>query len=60
LDKIDNWENLSNSDKNVIISNFLEVGGNTISLIDYFDNYLLNLSNNTLNSYIKGVIKPKI
>ncbi len=60
LDKIDNWENLSNSDKNVIISKFLEVGGNTISLIDYFDNYLLNLSNNTLNSYIKGVIKPKI
>jgi len=60
LDKIDKWENLSNSDKSVIISNFLDVGDKTINLIDYFDNYLINLSNNTLNSYIKGVIKPKI
>ena len=33
---------------------------NNDALIDYFNNYLLNLSNNTLNYYIKGVIKPKI
>ena len=27
--------------------------------IEYFDNYVVNLSNNTLNFYIKGVVKDK-
>jgi len=26
-------------------------------LVKYFENYRLNLKNNTLNSYIKGVVK---
>ena len=60
LDKIDSWEKLSTSNKGIIISNFLNINNNNLNLVDYFDNYLLNLTNNTLNSYIKGVIKPKI
>ena len=59
LDKIDSWENLSSSEKSMIISNFLSINADTLNLVDYFDNYLSNLSNSTLNSYIKGVIKPK-
>ena len=31
----------------------------TTFLADYFEKYRKNLLNNTLNSYIKGVIKPK-
>ena len=31
----------------------------TSNLIIYFDNYINNLSNNTLNFYIKGVVKDK-
>ena len=60
LDKIDNWENLSDFEKNKILCNFLNINEVKSNLIDYFDKYLLNLSNNTLNYYIKGVIKPKI
>ena len=60
LGKVDSWENLSKSEKSKIISSYLNNNGVTLNLVDYFDNYLSNLSNNTLNSYIKGVIKPKI
>ena len=59
LDKIDNWENLSTLEKSNIISNFINTNDNTLNLVTYFNDYLLNLSNNTLNSYIKGVIKLK-
>ena len=59
LDKIDSWENLSTSEKSNIISNFITTNDNTLNLVTYFNDYLLNLSNNTLNYYIKGVIKPK-
>ena len=59
LDKIDNWENLSDLKKSKILSNFLNVNEVKSNLIGYFNKYLLNLSNNTLNYYIKGVIKPK-
>ena len=30
---------------------------NIAYLVKYFENYRLNLKNNTLNSYIKGVVK---
>ena len=59
LDKIDNWENLSDFEKSKILSNFLNINEVKSNLTDYFNKYLLNLSNNTLNYYIKGVIKPK-
>ena len=59
LNKIDNWENLSDFEKSKILSNFLNINEVKPNLIDYFNKYLLNLSNNTLNYYIKGVIKPK-
>ena len=59
LDKIDSWENLSTLEKSNIISNFINTNDNTLNLVTYFNDYLLNLSNNTLNYYIKGVIKPK-
>ena len=58
LDKIDNWENLGQSDKERTLSNFLENNGDTRNLVNYFDKYRLNLLNNTLNSFIKGVVKP--
>ena len=59
LDKIDNWENLSDFEKSKILSNFFNINEVKSNLIDYFNKYLLNLSNNTLNYYIKGVIKRK-
>ena len=59
LDQINDWKTASNSDKAKILSDFLNINGNISNLIDYFDNYLINLSNNTLNFYIKGVVKDK-
>ena len=52
------WENLENTKKIKIISKFLENFKNFDELVDYFNNYYLNLSKNTLNSYLKSVINP--
>ena len=54
---ISNWEKESDSSKSIILSNFLDIGIKTSNLIIYFDNYITDLSNNTLNFYIKGVVK---
>ena len=59
LDQVTNWENESDSSKSKILSNFLDIEKKTSNLIIYFDNYIDNLSNNTLNFYIKGVVKDK-
>ncbi len=50
------WENLEDKKKKEIISKFLENFNNIEELVDYFNNYYLNLSKNTLNSYLKSVI----
>ena len=52
------WDNLEDKKKSEIISKFLENFKNTEELVTYFNNYYLNLSKNTLNSYLKSVIKP--
>jgi len=59
LDKINNWEETSDSNKAKVLSDFLNIDRNISNLIDYFDNYLVNLSNNTLNFYLKGEFKDK-
>ena len=59
LNQIDNWEEISNLHKNKVLSDFININTNSSNLVDYFDNYIVNLSNNTLNFYIKGVIKDK-
>jgi len=59
LDQVSSWENESASSKSKILSNFLDIRKKTSNLIIYFDNYITNLSNNTLNFYIKGVVKDK-
>ena len=56
IDKIDNWENLSLSMKESIIRSFVDKNLDIAFLSQYFEKYRLNLLNNTLNSYTKGVI----
>jgi len=58
IDKIDNWNKLSFQMKEVILLNFLNNDVDGVFLVDYFDKYIHNLSNNSLNFYIKSVIKP--
>ena len=59
IEEISNWEDESSLSKSKILSNFLDIEKNTSNLVNYFDNYISNLSNNTLNYYIKGVVKDK-
>ena len=59
LDQINDWEIAPDSDKTKVLSDFLNIDRKTSNLIDYFDGYIINLSNNTLNFYIKGVVKDK-
>ena len=56
IDKIHNWEGLSDESKASVLLIFLDKNADTTYLVKYFDKYRLNLSNNTLNSYIKGVV----
>ena len=59
LDKIENWEISSKNNKSMILSDFLDVDITNSDLADYFDKYINYLTNNTLNSHIKGVINHK-
>ena len=59
LDKINDWEIARDSHKTKVLSDLLNIDEKTSNLIDYFDNYIINLSNNTLNFYTKGVVKDK-
>ena len=52
------WENLDDIKKREILAKFLENFKNIEELFDYFNDYYLNLSKNTLKSYLKSVINP--
>ena len=50
------WNDIGVDKKRDIISKFLENFSNIDELVEYFDEYLDNLSKKTLNSYLKSVI----
>ena len=58
VDKINNWEDLTTKRQYEILTFFLHKDMDMPFLVNYFEKYRKNLINNTLNSYIKGVIKP--
>ena len=57
IDKFHFWEDLNKEQKQEIIKNYTLNSENTPFYLDYFENYLILLKKNTLNSYIKSVIK---
>ena len=57
IDKIHDWDNLPLESRALLLQKFLDNATNTTYLAGYFEIYRLNLTNNTLNSYIKGVVK---
>ena len=57
IDKIHDWETLSVKSRTEVLEIFLDNATNSQYLVNYFENYRLILLNNTLNSYIKGVVK---
>ena len=52
LSKIDKWEIISEQEKNEILNNYLYFKKEPNDLVDYFDNYVLKLSNSTLNLFL--------
>ena len=52
LSKIEGWSNMSKLEKNEILNNYLSLDNEPNDLVDYFDNYMIKLSNSTLNSFI--------
>ncbi|MDC0330578.1 ubiquinol-cytochrome C reductase [Candidatus Pelagibacter sp.] len=56
IDKIHSWDELDTESRNSILVNFLDNSSNIEYLVEYFEKYRLNLKDNTLNSYIKGVV----
>ncbi len=57
IDKFHFWEDLEKEKKEIIIRNYTLNSENSPFLLDYFENFLDYLKKNTLNSYIKSVIK---
>ena len=58
LSEIHFWDSLSKEEKLKKISIFLSDFQNNEYLLEYFDEFNLNLSKKTLNSYLKSVSNP--
>ena len=58
LDKIDDWENLDRESQNQIFKFYLKIKKESFVLAEYFEKYRNYLKKSTLNSLLKGVIKP--
>ena len=55
LSDIHFWNEKKSNEKLDILKKFVIIDGNHSNLVDYFDNYYINLKNKTLNSYLKSV-----
>ena len=52
------WDKLDKNEKSKKLSSFLEDFKEIDILVDYFDDFSLNLSKKTLNFFLKSVISP--
>tara|TARA_B100000886_G_scaffold332587_1_gene285481 strand:- start:132 stop:596 length:465 start_codon:yes stop_codon:yes gene_type:complete len=54
---IDKWDNLDEIEKSEVFINFLDKNSNSTFFIEYFDDYLNILKNNSLNYFINNIIE---
>jgi len=57
LDKIHDWDQQNIEKKKSILLIFLDNSVEVNFIVNYFDKYKQDLENNTLNFYLKGVVK---
>ena len=57
LETTEKWEKLNKNDQNKFFLKYLNQSNNNVRIVNYFENYLNYLKNNTFNSLLKGVIK---
>ena len=58
IDKFHFWDSYNETQKKDILDKFISKSQNSPFLLKYFEEYLSLLKKNTLNSYLKSVIKP--
>ena len=59
INQIENWDKYDFQKKNAFFSDYLNKSINMDKLTVYFNKYYIFLTNNTFNSFSKGVIKVK-
>ena len=57
LETTEKWEKLNKNDQHKFFLKYLNLSNNNAKILNYFENYLYYLKNNTFNSLLKGVIK---
>ena len=57
LETVEKWEKLKKNDQQKVLLKYLNLTTNNEKIMNYFENYLNYLKNNTFNSLLKGVIK---
>ena len=57
LETTEKWEKLNKNDQHKFFLKYLNLSNNNVKIMNYFENYLNYLKNNTFNSLLKGVIK---
>ncbi len=57
IETTEKWEKLNKNDQQKIFLKYLDLSTNNEKIMNYFENYLNYLKNNTFNSLLKGVIK---
>ena len=58
IDKVHFWNELNYKEKIDVIDNYISKSSNNQFLVDYFEEYLIILSKNSLKSYLKSVRNP--
>ena len=58
--RVNNWENMNDTEKTLFFQNFINDNTDTKFFIDYFNKYIELLKKSTLNSFSKDIIEVKI
>ena len=59
LDKINDWNNIDNQKKGLILGFYFKLNNNQLRIVEYFNNFEIYLSKTPLKSFTKGVINHK-
>ena len=60
IENIDKWKEIDNNQKKFFLEEYIDKSINTSFFINYFDKYESFLEKNSLNSFSKDIIEPKI
>ena len=60
IENIDKWKEIDNNQKKFFLEEYIDKSINTSFFINYFDKYESFLEKNSLNSFSKDILEPKI